>query len=170
MITQRVGVTTTLPGTVPSYLPHSGAGPHEWNYMGRILYHNKQKSEFPDLPHLDGLTPGQTVGLLVTTNGQLHLYLDGQYRKEIATGLPVNKPLWGVADVFGRCTKIKSEILSGESGHYYLCIIIVCYKCLYVCAQINISVQWVASERNVVYDHDRLNKLLSTSESSVAVT
>ena len=125
MITQSVGVTTTLPGTVPSELPTRGAGPHEWIYDSRALYHNKQAREFPDLPHLDGLTPSQTVGLLVTSNGQLHLYLDGQHRKEIATGLPVDKPLWGVADVRTRCTKIKSEILSGESGHYYLCIIIV---------------------------------------------
>ena len=83
MITQKVGVTTTLPGTVPSYLPTDDAGPHEWNYMGRILYHNKQKRVF--LPDLDDLTPGQTVGLLVTSNGQLHLFLDGQHRKEIAS-------------------------------------------------------------------------------------
>ena len=28
----------------------------------------------------------------------------------------MNTPLWGVADVFGKCTKIKSEIMSGESS------------------------------------------------------
>ena len=55
------------------------------------------------------------VGLLVTANGQLHLYLDGRHCKEIATGLPVDTRLWGVAHVYDRCTKIKSEILSGES-------------------------------------------------------
>ena len=126
MITQGVGVTTTLPGTVPTVLhvPINDVGPHEWYYRGRTLYHNKQAREFPDLPS-DDLTPGQTVGLLVTSNGQLHLFLDGQHRKEIATELPVDKPLWGAADVFGMCTKIKSEILIGESGHYYLCIIIL---------------------------------------------
>ena len=123
MITQRVGVTTTLPGTLRSYLPIGGAGPHEWIYDSSTLYHNKQEREFPDLPHLNYLTPGQTVGLLVTSNGQLHLFLDGQHRKEIATELPVDTPLWGVADVYGRCTKIKSEILSGESGGvHYVCI------------------------------------------------
>ena len=114
MVTQSVGVTTTLPGTVPSYLPYSDAGPHEWNYTRTCLYHNKQKREYPDLPDLGNLTPGQSVGLLVTTCGQLHLFLDGQHCKEIATGLPVDTPLWGVADVCANCTKIKSEILSGE--------------------------------------------------------
>ena len=116
MITQSVGVITTLPGTVPSYIPLSDAGPHEWNYRGRTLYHKKQAREFSDLPDLNNPTPGQTVGLLVTSNGQLHLFLDGQHRKKIATGLPVDKPLWGAADVYARCTKIKSEFLIGESG------------------------------------------------------
>ena len=118
-----VGVTTTLPDTVPSYLPAGDAGPHEWNYLNRTLFHNKQRREFPDLPSLDDITRGQTVGFLVTTNGQLHLFVDGQHCKEIATGLPVDTPLWGAASVYGRCTKIKSEILSGESGGVdYVCM------------------------------------------------
>ena len=116
-------MTTTLPDTVPSDLPDSDAGPHEWNYYDRTLYHNKRGREFPDLPSLNALTLGHTVGLLVTTNGQLHLFLDGRHCKEIATGLPVDTPLWGTADVFGRCTKMKSEILSGESGGVdYVCV------------------------------------------------
>ena len=116
-------MTTTLPDTVPSDLPLSDAGPHEWNYWGSILSHNKQRREFPDLPFLNALTRGQTVGLLVTTNGQLHFFLDGQHCKEIATGLPVDTPLWGAASVEGKCNKIKSEILSGESGGVdYVCM------------------------------------------------
>ena len=118
-----VGVTTTLPDTVPSDLPDRNAGSHEWNYRDRTLFHNKQRRVFPDLPSLNDLTRGQRVGLLVTTNGQLHLFLDGRHRKEIATGLPVDTPLWGAASVFGKCTKIKSEILSGESGGVdYVCM------------------------------------------------
>ena len=116
-------MTTTLPDRVPRDLPDWGAGRHEWNYWDSTLFHNKQERDFPDLPSLDDLTRGQTVGLLVTTNGQLHLFLDGQHRKEIATGLPVDTPLWGAADVNGNCTKIKSEILSGESGGVdYVCM------------------------------------------------
>ena len=128
-------MTTTLPDTVPDDLPLRGAGPHEWNYYNRHLLHNKQTrgfQKFPDLPgyptlhdvpSLNDLTSGQTVGLLVTTNGQLHLFFDGRHRKEIATGLPVDTPLWGAASVKGNCTKIKSEILSGESGGVdYVCV------------------------------------------------
>ena len=36
------------------------------------------------------------------------------YYLKVASGLPVNDHLWGVVDVYGNCTKIKSELLSGE--------------------------------------------------------
>ena len=36
------------------------------------------------------------------------------YYLKVASGLPVNDHLWGVVDVIGDCTKIKSELLSGE--------------------------------------------------------
>ena len=111
---QTVGVTTTLPDSVPGVLRRYGAGGHEWNYWGRSLYHNRSWSDFPHLPSLKDLTTNQSVGLLVTTNGQLHLYLDGRHVQEVATGLPVTTPLWGAVDVYGNCLKIKSEILSGE--------------------------------------------------------
>ena len=99
-------MTATLPDSVPGYLPLSGAGGHEWNYVNRSLYHNRSYSEFPHLPSLHDLTTNQSVGLLVTTNGQLHLYLDGRHVQEVATGLPVNIPLWGAVNVYDDCTKI----------------------------------------------------------------
>ena len=36
------------------------------------------------------------------------------YYLKVASGLPVNNHLWGAVDVYGRCAKIKSELLSGE--------------------------------------------------------
>ena len=120
-----VGLTTELPNDVPHHLSGtcSSASSHEWVYFGNYICYKKQRSDFPDLPSLNDLTPGNSVGLLVTPNGQLDLFLDGEYRCEIANGLPVDTPLWGVADVYGPCAKIKSEILSGESSdvsHCYL--------------------------------------------------
>ena len=109
---QSVGVTTTLPDSVPVILPLNRG--HEWIYWDRSLWHNGSYSDFPHLPSLNDLTTNQSVGLLVTTNGQLHLYLDGRHVQEVATGLPVTTPLWGAVDVYGDYTKIKSEILSGE--------------------------------------------------------
>ena len=113
IFSQRVGVTATLPNEVPSFLPHDGSGPHEWNYRVTSLYHNGREI-LNYLPNLNHLVPHQTVGLLLTSDGQLHVYHDGRHTKKVATNLPVNHHLWGVVDVFYNCTKIKSELLSGE--------------------------------------------------------
>ena len=54
------------------------------------------------------------MGLQITPKGELNLYLDKECYSAIATGLPVDTPLCGVADVYGWCTKIKSEVMSGK--------------------------------------------------------
>ena len=115
---QRVGITAELPNDVPRDLYTLGgkAGSREWVLAGASLFHSNKGTCFNDIPRMDDLTPGQSVGLLVTPNGQLHLFLDGEHRHEIATGLPVDTPLWGAACMYATCTKIKSEIMSGESS------------------------------------------------------
>ena len=113
IFSQRVGVTATLPNVVPSFLPWDTSGPHEWNYRWSSLWHNGWEIS-TDLPHLALLKRHQTVRLLLTSDGQLHVYHDGRHTKKVATNLPVNHHLWGAVDVFGNCTKIKSELLSGE--------------------------------------------------------
>ena len=112
---QVVGLTSELPSDVPEELYDRDAGPHEWNFYGKIIRHDKKASSGHS-PFLDELTPGQSVGLLVAPNGQLHSFIDNEHSHEIATGLPVDTPLWGVAEVYANCTKIKSEIMSGESS------------------------------------------------------
>ena len=42
---------------------------------------------------------------------------------KVASGLPVNNHLWGAVDVYGNCSKIKSELLSGELDGV----------CMYIC-------------------------------------
>ena len=111
---QTVGVTTTVCDEVPDYLLFNGAGNNEWYYDGNIFYHNHSSTKYSHLPSLDDLKFGNNVGLLLLPNGELHLFLDGKNSAKVATGLPVHKSLFGAVDVRSRCTKIKSEILSGE--------------------------------------------------------
>ena len=92
---QTVGVTSALPERVPSLL-HDGVSTNNWVY------------------DCSGLSSGGTVGLLVTTSGDLYLYWNGRSGQRVDTGLPVNQHLFGAADVFGKCSKIKSEMLSGK--------------------------------------------------------
>ena len=107
-------MTTTLPDNVPSYLRGPVAGPDQWYYINKSLYHDRKQTKFPDLPSLDELRTQQCVGIQITENGDLNLFIDGNYKKTVATGLPVHQAIFGVVSVRGNCTKIKSEILSGE--------------------------------------------------------
>ena len=66
------------------------------------------------LPNISDLKAQQTVGLLLSEEGNLHVYLNGRYVQSAASGLPVDQPLWGAVDLFDRCTKIRSELLTSE--------------------------------------------------------
>ena len=109
---QVVGVTSSIPDQVPSYL--DSASENEWFYKGSGLYHNAKGTNFPHLQSLDAISSGETVGLLITATGSLHIYFNGKLVQTVATGLPVNQSLWGVVDVYGKCIKIKSEMLGGK--------------------------------------------------------
>ena len=104
-------MTATLPNEVPDLLPWRSSGRHEWNYIGPSLWHNGTEIS-TGLPNPFDLKPHQTVGLLLTTDRELHVYHDGRHTKKVATDLLVN--LWGAVNVYGNCSKIKSELLSGE--------------------------------------------------------
>ena len=107
-------MTTTLPDNVPSFLRVADAGPDQWYFYRQSLHHNRKETEFPDLPFLNELRTQQRVGIQITENGELNIFIDGNYKKTVATGLPVHQAILGVVDVDYKCTKIKSEILSGE--------------------------------------------------------
>ena len=49
--------------------------------------------------------------LLLTEDGNLHLYCDEEHAQIISSDLPVGHPLWGAVDVAGSCVQIKSEML-----------------------------------------------------------
>ena len=117
-------MTSTLPNVVPDFLQYDKSGPHEWNYKWLSLWHNGRKLA-TGLPRLNYLKPHQTVGLLLTSGGQLHVYHDGRHTKKVATDLPVNHHIWGAVDVYGSCTKIKSELLSGELDGVCMCICVI---------------------------------------------
>ena len=117
LFSQTVGVTSALPEDVSSTLSHIWgyqASSNEWLYRSNQLLHNETVTDFPRLPSLYYLTPGDSVGLFIDNRGGLHIFFNGTSSGTIATGLPINKRLWGVVDVCGTCYKVKSELLSGK--------------------------------------------------------
>ena len=92
---QTVGVTSAQPYEVPGY-QDPGVSTNKWLY------------------DCIDFSSGDTVGFLVTTSGELYQYFNGWSGQRVATGLPASGNLWGVAEVYANCLKIKSEMLSGK--------------------------------------------------------
>ena len=121
-------MTATLPDEVPSDLGGGNTGPQDWVYGVNVIWNNGKKCS-PELPNIDNLNTNQTIGLLISSNGGLNVYLDGHHITTVS-GLPVDSHLWGAVDVFGRCTKIKSELLSGGLDGVYMCMSVFFICCL----------------------------------------
>ena len=105
-------MTATLPDKVPSGLTGRRTGPQDWYYMGKQIWNNGKQCS-PQLPNIYTLNTNQTIGLLISSDTKLHVYLDGHHLTTVSC-LPVDSHLWGAVEVYGDCTKIKSELLSGE--------------------------------------------------------
>ena len=83
-----------------------------WYLHGKRISHSGQNTAISF--GMWSLRAGQSVGLLVTRDGDLHLFVDGKHRKIVWSGLPTDQPLWGLANVFGNCAKIKTDLLCGK--------------------------------------------------------
>ena len=81
-----------------------------WILYNNTVRHNGEKREFNF--NFNSLREGQTVGCMVSREGELHVYIDGVDNGIVWTGLPTYKPFWGVADVCA-CTK-EVQLVSGE--------------------------------------------------------
>ena len=81
-----------------------------WILIGSSIYHNDQKRDLK--VNLKSLRVGQTVGCMVSREGELHVYIDGVDKSVVWTGLPTHKPFWGWADVSASTKKI--QLVSGE--------------------------------------------------------
>ena len=119
-------MTTTIPNRVPYTLPTEDARNYEWTYSGKTLFHNLSSTEH-SYPNLDDCEVGNKVGLLITSSRELHLFFDEKFVCKLATGLPVEKPVFGTVDVKDHCCMIKSEILSGELDGVYIIIYFLCF-------------------------------------------
>ena len=87
---------------------------HEWN----IIY-DKDIGELDF--STDNLTEGQSLGILLTKERDLHWFVDGQWRDVFhVNDCPLDEPMWGMVDLYNHCKQVKAEICTGEP----------CYNCV----------------------------------------
>ena len=110
---QSIGMTTQCPDNMSIPIISDAlewSNSDYWILDSNTVHHNGKRREVK--VDLDYLREGQTVGCMVSREGELHVYIDGVDNGIVWTGLPTHKPFWGVADVYG-CTK-KIQLVSGE--------------------------------------------------------
>ena len=96
------------PAAPPANELEEGGHSDYWILYRNNVRHNGERRVLK--VDLDSLREGQTVGCMVSREGELHVYIDGVDKSIVWTGLPTHKPFWGVADVHG-CTK-KIQLVS----------------------------------------------------------
>ena len=112
-----------------------------WLYLSNVVYHGEQE-QLLDISTND-LKDGDSIGLCITRDGDLEIYINGQKRAVGWHNVPTDKPLWGVLDIWGQPIAIQSEFYCGElySSHwgYMQCVkhtYSMCYPVYCVCLTI----------------------------------
>ena len=117
-LTQQIGLTGEKPET--SKLPQSRCVQQDNDEHMLCIRGNLVIYKGKILCNLDGSTEnvsdGQSSGILLTRGRDLHCFVDDKWRGMVhVDDYPLDRPLWGVTEVFARCKQVKAEICSGES-------------------------------------------------------
>ncbi|XP_073420158.1 neuralized-like protein 4 isoform X2 [Dendrobates tinctorius] len=62
---------------------------------------------------LDSLGSGSRIGMMKTTRGDLHYYINGEDQGVACTGVPAGRDIYAVIDLYGQCVQVS---LTGGSG------------------------------------------------------
>ena len=110
-----------------------------WLFSGNRMYHNGNKQEVSISTF--SLKKGESIGCCITRNGDLEIYINGQKNAVGWHNVPVDKPLWGVADIYGKAKTIQSEFHCGELYWYNDCSGLHSYACAYIHVHIHVILQ-----------------------------
>ena len=58
---------------------------------------------------------GDSLGMLLTLEKEVHWFVNDVWRGSVRVeDYPLDTPMWGVVDVWGRCKQVKAEICTGK--------------------------------------------------------
>ena len=70
--------------------------------------------QLPDEINFHDLKVGDTVGLLYTNSGTLHLFINGAHMVTLPCTVPMG--VYGLVDLYGQCVKVSVRPLTPWSG------------------------------------------------------
>lgn len=110
----RFGLTTECPDDieVPSGALDLYRSSNYW-ILSASTVHSSGQERRVDF-NLESLRVGQSVACSINKEGELHYFIDDDDKGVGWTGLPLDKPIWGFADIYGLARKIKSEFVFDE--------------------------------------------------------
>ena len=85
-----------------------------WVLCGGSVNHDDEiiKEEYGQ--DLDSLEEGDTVGVMRTSSGELHFYVNGVDQGVACTGIPPT--VYAAVDVFGQCTQVTIVHSASSAG------------------------------------------------------
>ena len=71
---------------------------------------------------------GDSLGMLLTLEKEVHWFVNDMWRGSVRVeDYPLDTPMWGVVDVWGRCKQVKAEICTGK-------LLLVQCMCSHMCS------------------------------------
>ena len=71
---------------------------------------------------------GDSLGMLLTLEKEVHWFVNDVWRGSVRVeDYPLDTPMWGVVDVWGRCKQVKAEICTGK-------LLLVQCMCSHMCS------------------------------------
>ena len=100
----QIGVTALDPAFLGLPYSLSEVSEDTWMLSGCSVNHSGDTTIKKNGMDLDGLTEGDCVGVMRTSSGELHLYVNGKDQGKAATGIPTN--VYAALDMFGLCEQV----------------------------------------------------------------
>ena len=99
------------------YICNESTGSYKYMHLIQHLHMYKYHQEVDQLPdeiNFHDLKVGDTVGLLYTNSGTLHLFINGAHVVTLPCTVPVG--VYGLVDLYGQCVKVSLRPLTPWSG------------------------------------------------------
>ena len=101
-----------------------------WLLWGSAVCHDRNKKTLSISTR--SLKKGNSIGCCITTGGDLEIYINKKKRAIGWHNVPVDKPLWGVVEMYGEAVTIQSEFYCGELSLYNVCSVSHSYMYMYI--------------------------------------